>query len=190
MKSSSKFQSTLQGGAAAGLLMLALAACQQQAKKQEPAAPAAATPAGLTRMPISINATMVGMISASADFIFAVGNGDRPKNDHDWKQVEYHAYQMILGGQIIQIPGTGQGDAAWVTHPEWKTYSQDLTDIGFKALELAQAKNGDVKSWEAIGDNLVDNCLQCHEKFKPEIPSQGILHEGGKRESEGKSIFD
>ncbi len=182
-------QSKLCRGATAGFLALALAGCQQQTKKEEPAAPPPAQ-VGLTKMPISINATMVGMVSASADFLFAVGNGDLPKNDHDWNQVQYHAYQMILGGQIIQIPGTGEGDAAWVRHPEWKKYSRDLTDIGFKALKLAQAKNTDAKSWEEVGDNLVDNCLACHNKFKPEIPSQGILHEGTKPASEGKSIFD
>lgn len=180
--------STLRLGAA-GLLALALAGCQQQAKEEAPA-PQAATVPTLTKMPISINATMVGMISNSADFLFAVGNGDLPKNDHHWNQVQYHAYQMILGGQIMKVPGTGEGDAAWVEHPEWQQRSQELTDIGFEALKLAQAKNGDAASWKKIGDTLVQNCLGCHEKFKPEIPSQGILHQDTKRESQGKSIFD
>lgn len=175
-------------GTTGALIAIALAGCQQRAAKEE--APATAAPAGLTKLPISINATMVGLVDHSSDFIFAVGNGDLPKNDHDWDMVKDHAYEMILAGQIIQIPGTGDGDAAWVANSDWKTWSQDLTEIGQMALGLANAKSTDAKSWQKIGDDLVQNCLACHQKYKPDIPSQGILHGGTKGASEGKSVFD
>jgi hypothetical protein len=172
--------------AAGAMLALGLSGCQSAKKAEE----APAVPAGLAKLPISINAVMVSTVSASADFLFAIGNGDLPKDEHDWKQVEYHAYQMILAGQLMQVPGQGEQDAGWVKSPEWKKFSEDLTQIGFNALRLAEAKDADGKKWEAIGSSVVDNCEACHASFKPEIPSQNILHEGGKRASEGKSIFD
>jgi hypothetical protein len=172
--------------ALAALAGIGLASCQNQPK---PAAPPT-QPAGLTKLAVSINAVMVSTVSASADFLFAIGNGDLPKDDLDWKQVEYHAYQTVLAGQLIQVPGQGELDKTWVASPEWKKFSEQLTQIGFKALRLAQAKDSDAKKWQEIGSNLVDNCEACHASFKPEIPSQAIFHEGGKRASEGKSIFD
>jgi hypothetical protein len=92
--------------AAASALAFGLGACQQS---DEPAADATATAAAsdLT-LPVSINAAMVGMIDHSADYLFALGNGDMPRNDNDWHMVSNSAYEIMLGGAVIQIPGTGE----------------------------------------------------------------------------------
>ncbi|WP_343807839.1 hypothetical protein [Alteraurantiacibacter aestuarii] len=173
--------------AALPLLTLALAGCQQAA--EEPAVAEEGT-APQVKLPVPINAAMVGIIDQSADYIWAVGNGDLPRDDHDWDQVRGAVYDMILGGQLIQIEGTGEYDAQWVANQDWQKHSNDLTQIGQDALPLAEAKSTDVEAWRAIGDRLVQNCLACHELFKPEVPSQGILHESTVRESLGESIFD
>jgi len=132
---------------------------------------------------------MVGIIDQSADFIWAVGNGDLPRDDHDWDQVRGAVYDMILGGKVIQMGGTGEFDAQWIANTDWQAHSEELTQIGQDALPLVEAKSEDVDAWRAIGDRLVQNCLACHELFKPEVPSQGILHESTERESLGVSIF-
>lgn len=173
--------------AALPLLTLALAGCQQAAEEPEVAAEGTAPQVTL---PVPINAAMVGIIDQSADYIWAVGNGDLPRDDHDWDQVRGAVYDMILGGKLIQIEGTGEFDAQWVTNQDWQRHSNDLTQIGQDALPLVEAKSTDVEAWRAIGDRLVNNCLACHELFKPEVPSQGILHEATQRESRGISIFD
>lgn len=165
---------------------LSLAGCEQA---QQSAAPEPAT-ASQIKLPVSINAAMVGLVDHSADYIFAVGNGDLPRDEHDWDLVRSASYDMLLGGTVIQIEGTGEHDAQWVANPEWQRMSQDLTAIGQDALTLADAKSTDVAAWQKVGNRLVENCLACHEKFKPEVPSQGILHEGTRRESLGISIFD
>lgn len=169
------------------LAALALVSCQQEA-----AAPAAPEPAASAELvlPLSINAAMVGVVDQSADYIWAVGNGDIPKDSHDWDQVRGAVYDMIIGGQIIQISGTGQFDAQWVSNADWQRHANDLTRIGQVALPLVEAKSTDQDAWREIGDQLVANCLACHELFKPEVPSQGILHESTERESRGESIFD
>lgn len=172
---------------ATSLAALALVGCDQAA---EAPADDAATTAGLQSLPISINATMVGITDQSADYIWAVGNGDLPRDDHDWDQVRGAAYDMILTGQVIKVPGTGEFDAQWAANPDWQAHADELTKIGEDALPLAEAKSEDVEAWRAIGDRLVANCLACHDLFKPEVPSQSILHEGTERESRGISIFD
>jgi hypothetical protein len=174
--------------AAATALVALLGACQQA---DQPAAEEAATAdAGEMALPVSLNALMVGMIDHSSDYIFAIGNGDMPKDDHDWNLIRNHAYQMIASGKVIQIAGTGPNDAEWVRNPEWIRYSNELTQIGEQALQLAEAKNTDQEVWMQVGNDLVDNCIGCHEAFKPELPTGGIGHEATRRESEGASIFD
>lgn len=163
-----------------------LAGCQQASE----APPAEAAQAGLSTLPVSINAAMVGMIDQSADYIWAVGNGDLPKDDHDWDQVRGAVYDMIIGGQISKVPGDGEFDAQWTAEADWIRHSDELTKIGQDALPLVEARSTDQEAWRAIGDRLVQNCLACHELFKPEVPSQGILHESTVRESLGQSIFN
>jgi hypothetical protein len=171
----------------AAALVVGLGACQQA---EQPAADAAATEnAGDLTLPVSLNAAMVGMIDHSADYLFALGNGDLPRNDNDWHLVSNSAYEIMLGGAVIQIPGTGQFDREWVQSPEWIRMSGELTGIGEDAVRLAEAKSSDVEAWRAIGDRLIDNCLGCHMAFKPEIPSAGILRGSTERQSRGISIF-
>ncbi len=175
-------QSTWMKTAVAVLALTGLAACQ---KAEESEAPATET----IKLPISINAAMVALTDHSADYIFAPGNGDMPKDDHDWDLVRSAAYDMALAGTVLQIEGTGADDAKWVANPEWKTMAKELTGMGQEAIGLATEKSSDQEKWKNLGDRLVQNCLACHDKFKPETPSQGILHEGTKRESLGQSIF-
>jgi len=171
---------------AATATLLGLSACE----RSEPAGEQAANAnAGDLTLPVSINAAMVGMIDHSADYIFALGNGDMPRNENDWHLVSNSAYEIVLGGAVIQIPGTGQFDREWVENPEWIELSDELTEIGTDAVELAQAQSTDQEAWRAVGDRLIQNCNGCHQKFKPEIPSEGILRGSTERQSRGISIF-
>lgn len=173
--------------AAVAAIAIGLAGCQQSA---EPAAEdAAAANAGDLTLPVSLNAAMVGMIDPSADYLFALGNGDMPRNDNDWHLVSSSAYEIMLGGAVIQVPGTGEFDHGWVETPEWIRLSGEMTRIGEDAVKLAEAKSSDVAAWRAVSDRLVDNCLGCHKLFKPEIPSEGILRGTTERQSRGISIF-
>jgi len=167
-------------------LIAGLSACN---RADTPTSDAPTAQAGEITLPVSINAAMVGMIDHSADFLFAIGNGDMPRNENDWHQVSNSAYEIMLGGTIITIPGTGQFDREWVQNPEWIELSGDMTQIGADALKLAEAKSTDVDAWRAVGDRLIQNCMNCHQKFKPEIPSEGILRGSTERQSRGISIF-
>ena len=183
-----KYRKKVALASALAITLTTLSACQ---KGSEPVDGGAETSSvGLKHLPISINAAMVGITDQSADYIWAVGNGDLPKDQHDWDLVRGAVYDMILSGQILQVPGTGEFDAQWVTNKDWQQHAETLTKIGQDALPLAEAKSEDVEAWRAIGNRLIDNCLACHKLFKPDVPSQGIMHESMDREALGKSIFD
>lgn len=154
---------------------LALGACEAKKPAPEPvaAAPAAAAAPAMT-LPISLNAVMVGLVDHSSDYIFDVGNGKVPKTEDDWREAEYHAYQMVASGKLIQLAGTGPSDVAWTANPDWKKRSDDLTAVGMEALKLAQAK--DAAGYRAVGDKLIDVCESCHTAYKPDIPTMKILH--------------
>lgn len=166
--------------------MIGVAGCAKQ--PAETSAPA--TSAATMELPVSLNAIMVGMIDHASDPLFAVGNATRtdhpdnaPKSDDDWRQVEYHAYQMIVSGRIIQLPGTGPMDKQWTSDPRWKPFADALTDIGSQMLQKAQAKTTD--GFEELGDKLVEACEGCHKAFKPDIPTMRIMHAPSK-ETAGK----
>lgn len=172
----------------AGVCAFALAGCEGQ--PEEAAGDAEATAPALTQLPVSTNAAMVGLIDNSADYLWAIGNGDLPQDEADWDLVRSAAYDMILGGQIMKVPGTGEFDAEWTADPGWQDMSDQLTVIGQDALVLAEEQSTDQEAWLAVGGRLVDNCNGCHAVFKPDIPSDGILHRSTERESRGVSIFD
>jgi predicted small lipoprotein YifL len=174
--------------AALAPVLIALGACGQKTETPPAQAPQASTVAEAPKLPISIDAAMVGVVDHASDFLFAIGNGDLPKNDREWDLVRDHAYQMVVAGQVIKMQGTGANDAKWVADPGWQKMSDRLTEIGLEAVKLADAKQ--TQGWDKIGNDLVDQCLACHEAFKPDTPSQKILHSPTKRESEGKSVFD
>ncbi|WP_338245370.1 hypothetical protein [Aurantiacibacter hainanensis] len=170
------------------VLGLALASCNNP--QSAPDDPPAANAAALTELPVRANATMVGLIDNSADYIWTVGNGDLPQDELDWDLVRSATYDMILGGQVMKVPGTGEFDHQWTANEEWQQWSDQLTQIGQDALPLAEAQSTDVAAWRAIGDRLIENCEGCHNAFKPELPSEGILHRSTERESRGISMFD
>jgi hypothetical protein len=122
---------------------------------------------------------MVGGIDHASDPLFNVGNavfgtGKVPKTDAEWREVEYHAYQMVILGKIIQLPGTGPKDVEWTSRPEWKGYAESLTGVGMEMLAKAQAK--DAKGFDELSAKLVDVCEACHKAFKPDIPTMKIMH--------------
>jgi hypothetical protein len=124
---------------------------------------------------ISINALMVAQVDHSAHVLWNVEQkGQAPKNDADWREVEHHAIQIAASGSVIALGGTGKRDAEWAANPSWTKRSQELTDSAVAALAAARAKNFDdlVKA----NGRLVDACEGCHKEFKPDLPTEGIMH--------------
>jgi hypothetical protein len=75
---------------------------------------------------------------------------------------------------LVSVPGAGARDAAWVSSPGWQKWARALSDGGLAAMKASQAKN--LEQLIAANGQLVDACEGCHKEFKPELPSEGIVH--------------
>jgi len=126
-------------------------------------------------LPISINAVMVSFVDQAAHEIWDGGNQDRDLTDREWLLIEQHSLQLAAAGTVISLGGTGPADRGWALSPAWQDWSRKL---GVIALEAKQAV--DAKSKVALrdaGDKLTDTCESCHNIFKPDLPTEGIMHQ-------------
>jgi hypothetical protein len=95
-----------------------------------------------------------------------------PTTDAGWREAEHHAYQMAVGGKLIQLAGTGPNDATWVADPNWIRMADEMSAAGMDALAATKARN--VALLNAAGDRLVAACESCHTEYKLGLPSMGI----------------
>jgi hypothetical protein len=142
----------------------------RQAQQPSPQASAATVPTA-----VSVNALMVGMVDHAGHVIWdAAAEGKAPKTDKDWEEIEHHAIQLAASGTLIALGGTGPADPGWAQLPDWKKYSKELSDEGLAVLAAARSKNRDGIS--KAGDQIVATCEGCHKQFKPDLPTEGLVH--------------
>ena len=163
---------------AAGLLLAgSLSACAPAPVVTSEAAPEATSPASVATarppitLPVSLNAVMVALVDHASEPLW-LDAYEPPTTEARWLESEYNAYQMAIGGKLIQLAGTGPNDADWVADPEWITMADEMTAAGMDALGAAKARN--VAMLNTAGDRLVASCEACHKKFKPGLTSMGI----------------
>ena len=124
---------------------------------------------------ISINAEMVGLVDHAAHALWDVElEGHAPKSDEDWAEVEDSAVQLAAAGTVIASGGTGPADPGWAQLPDWARFSRDLRDAALLARTAAQGKNLD--ALVKVNGQIVDVCEGCHKQFKPELPTERIVH--------------
>lgn len=144
--------------------------------EQKPAAPAATeTTPPPPRSPVSINAEMVTIVDHAGHQLWdAERAGNAPKTDAAWANLEEHATQIAAAGALVSLAGTGINDVVWTGSPGWQKWSRAMSDAGLAALKGAQEKN--MEALIAANGQLVEACEGCHKEFKPELPSEGIVH--------------
>jgi cytochrome c556 len=160
-----------------GVAALCLSACTSPAPQQEAQPPAAVEPAAPTtaKLDVSINEVMVALIDHAGHNLWNVEQeGKAPKTDADWQVVQEHAVQIAAAGPAITVGGAGSRDAEWVKTPSWLMYAQRMSDAGVAALRAAKSK--DQRALVTANGQLVDTCEQCHKEFKPDLPTEGIVH--------------
>ncbi|MDH3508699.1 MAG: cytochrome c [Gammaproteobacteria bacterium] len=121
----------------------------------------------------SINALMVALVDHSAHELWDAGYQET-MTGRDWQIIEQHAIQLVAAGTLTSLGGTGAADRGWAVSPAWQTLSQDMTDAALAALAAVQ--DHDQMALQAAGSDLVDACEGCHDQFKPDSPTEGILH--------------
>ena len=160
-----------------GLTVLILLGCSTPAE-QPPAAEVSAPPAPpAPAVPpqVSVNAEMVALVDHASHELWNVEKqGGAPKNDAAWKEIEHHSIQIAAAGSLIALGGTGQADPGWAQSPDWQMHAQKLTDAGLAAIDAARSKN--FEALVAANGMLVESCESCHKQFKPDLPTEGIVH--------------
>lgn len=129
---------------------------------------------GQVRLPISLNEVMVALVNDAANPIWRA-DWDEPQTDAEWREVERQAYQIQVGGALLQFPGTGPMDDAWVADPAWNQYARQMSEAGRHAVNSARAK--DQTLIRRAGDELVASCEACHMAFKPDLPTMDMFGE-------------
>ena len=131
--------------------------------------------ADAVRHGVSVNALMVGLVDHAGHELWnAEREGRAPKNDAEWREIEHHATQLAAVGSLIALGGTGKADPGWAQLPDWKKYCQQLNDAGLAALNAARGKN--LEALVKANGQLVEVCESCHKQFKPDLPTEGIVH--------------
>lgn len=126
-------------------------------------------------VPVSINSLMVTMIDHSAHYIWDYAVLEERMMEEEWLAVEYYAIQLAAAGPLISLGGTGEFDMGWVSSQVWRDYATDMSNAALKALNAAQIQ--DKALLETAGDELLTSCLGCHNDFKPEVPTEGVIHD-------------
>lgn len=125
--------------------------------------------------PVSINAEMVRVVDhASHQLWNAEKDGSAPKTDADWDNIVEHATQVAAAGALIRLEGAGPNDRTFVQQPDWQKFGAAVSAAGMAALRAAEAKNQG--ALVNANGQLVEACEGCHKRFKPTLPSEGIMH--------------
>jgi len=70
---------------------------------------------------------------------------------------------------------TGPADLGWAMSPAWQDWSRSMSAAAMSANAAAVAR--DKVALRTAGDALVNTCESCHQVFKPDVPSEGIMHQ-------------
>jgi hypothetical protein len=163
--------------AIAALLLAGCSAGVEETPTEEPAATVEQARVPDVPIPLrtSINALMVAMVDHAGHALWDTeAEGAAPTSDADWMELEHHATQIVAAGTLITLGGTGQADDGWVVLPGWQNDARAMTDAA--AAQLEAIGNQDFDALVVANGQLVDACEACHQEFKPELPTEGIVH--------------
>ena len=121
----------------------------------------------------SVNALMVALVDHAAHEIWEAGSA-ATLTGRDWQAVEQHALQLAAAGTLVSLGGTGPQDKNWAISPAWQQWSRALSQGGLAALAAVQ--KADQRALHAAGEMIVETCFGCHDAFKPDAPTEGLMH--------------
>ena len=117
-------------------------------------------------LPVSLNDVMVAMVNKATDPDWtSVWNN--PQNDRDWRELEHLAFQVQVGGGLMQVAGTGPMDAEWVADPEWQRLAAQLEQDGIRAVNAVRSRN--IELMQRAGGQLIETCESCHQRFAEDL---------------------
>jgi hypothetical protein len=140
--------------AAAAVAVLLLGACTEQ------------TPETSYRPVLDVKQTMTLALEPAADLIWdsagfvttEEGETDlSPTTDEGWLAVRQAAAVVTETGNLLVMPGRA------VDRQDWAEISMGLVTVGERALAAAEAR--DAEALFAVGGELYNVCLSCHQLY-------------------------
>jgi len=126
-------------------------------------------------VPVGVNVLMVTMIDHLANYIWDYAALEDMMLEEEWLAVEYYSIQLAAAGPLMTLGGTGEFDNARALSSQWLGYAMEMSNAAMKSLNAARLQ--DISLLETAGDELLDSCLGCHRIFKPETPTEGVIHD-------------
>jgi hypothetical protein len=151
-----------------------LAACgsEQSAEVSVQATPPApATPATPYKPVATVVDLMRSMVEIPAEIYWesvsvvvdAEGTHENmPETDLEWIEVWAAAMTLAETGNLLMMPPRA------VDNDEWIRMSTDMVDVSLKAAQIASAR--DFEGMLAVGEEIYNVCLECHQTYVPTLP--------------------
>ena len=144
--------------------MLASGCTQEAAKSAAQASPA-------LRSPVPLRDVMRASVEIPADGLWAA-QGATMLSDEDWLLADQDSADLAAATILMTIPGTGKDDEKWVANADWKAWVADVQKTALQIREAVKAK--DQMKLSDGADHMAETCQACHDKYRPETPSDGI----------------
>ncbi|HWW20187.1 MAG TPA: cytochrome c [Steroidobacteraceae bacterium] len=114
---------------------------------------------------------MRASVQIPADGIWGAAGADKLSDD-EWLLAEQDSTNLVAAASLLGMPGTGKKDRNWIASADWQGWVREFRRT---ALELhAAAKAHDLPKLSAAGDHLTKVCEDCHAKYRPATPSDGV----------------
>lgn len=132
------------------------------------AAPAVQTPLPLA---ISLVDVMRASVEIPADGIWAAQGADKLSKE-DWLLAEQDAEDLAAAATLISMPGKSAQDSARVANADYQTWAADIQKTALQIRDATKTK--DQIKFSAAADHLTETCQACHDKYRPQTPSDGV----------------
>jgi hypothetical protein len=139
------------------------------AQSAEAARPAAAQ--GPLALPISLLDVMRASVEIPADGLWAAEGAKL--TDQDWLLADQDAADLAAAASLFTMAGTGKKDREWVANADWRMWATDVQNTALAIRQAVKAKNQ--MALATAADHLADVCQSCHDKYRPETPSDGVI---------------
>jgi hypothetical protein len=137
-----------------------------------PTTAASAAPTAPHRgLALSLLDIMRASVQIPADGIWVAAGGDKLSED-EWLLAEQDSVNLVAAAALIAVPGTGKNDRQWVANADWQSWVREYKSAALDIHAAARAK--DLKKLSAAGDRLTATCENCHAKYRPQTPSDGV----------------
>jgi len=121
----------------------------------------------------SLNAVMVAVVDWAAHELWEAAYAESLE-ERNWLTAKQYAVELLSSGTLVSLGGTGRADRQWVQNPAWQEWTGKMIAETQEALQAIEAR--DQAQLLAAGERLVETCEGCHAVFKPDIPTEGIMH--------------